>query len=146
MRAWRVLAGLLALPPALLALLILQQQVASGFDPMGATFGLGMATLAFLGGWFATRGHVAESRARMRIALIAGFLVGGIAFAAGFFGPIVFAPDANQGPLLGIFFTGPLGFSAGVLVGWLVARFRSGRADGAKAPTASATRSPAPRP
>jgi hypothetical protein len=30
----------------------------------------------------------------------------------GFVGPIVVAPEANQGPLLGIFLTGPLGFAA----------------------------------
>ncbi len=44
-------------------------------------------------------------------------VVGAVAFAAGFFGPIVFAPDANQGPLLGIFITGPAGFVAGALYG-----------------------------
>ena len=44
-------------------------------------------------------------------------LVGGVAFAAGFFGPIVLAPDANQGPLLGIFITGPLGFAVGLALG-----------------------------
>ena len=45
------------------------------------------------------------------------FAIGFISFAAGFFGPILFAPGANQGPLLGIFITGPLGFLAGSGVG-----------------------------
>jgi len=40
-----------------------------------------------------------------------------IAFAIGFFGPIIWAPDANQGPLLGIFITGPLGFAVGFAYG-----------------------------
>ena len=44
-------------------------------------------------------------------------IVGGVAFAAGFFGPILLAPDANQGPLLGIFITGPLGFAVGLAWG-----------------------------
>ena len=44
-------------------------------------------------------------------------LLGGIGFAGGFFGPIVFAPEANQGPLLGIFITGPIGFALGGLLG-----------------------------
>ncbi len=44
-------------------------------------------------------------------------MVGGICFAVGFFGPIVWAPDANQGPLLGIFITGPLGFLLGIAIG-----------------------------
>jgi energy-converting hydrogenase Eha subunit B len=42
---------------------------------------------------------------------------GAIGFAAGFYGPIVLTPEANQGPLLGIFITGPLGFFLGGLVG-----------------------------
>jgi hypothetical protein len=46
-----------------------------------------------------------------------GCIVGGISFALGFCGPMVFAPDANQGPLLGIFITGPLGFLAGLVWG-----------------------------
>lgn len=40
-----------------------------------------------------------------------------IVFLAGFFGPLIFTPEANQGPLLGMFFTGPLGFVAGGLFG-----------------------------
>jgi hypothetical protein len=47
-------------------------------------------------------------------------ILGGIAFAVGFFGPILWAPEANQGPLLGIFITGPLGFVFGL--GWGVFR------------------------
>ncbi|HEU4683429.1 MAG TPA: hypothetical protein VFS39_02880 [Nitrospira sp.] len=49
-------------------------------------------------------------------------IVGAIGFCGGFFGPILFAPEANQGPLLGIFITGPLGFilgGIGGLVYWL---------------------------
>jgi len=46
-------------------------------------------------------------------------IVGGIGFCAGFFGPIVFAPDANQGPLLGIFITGPLGAVFGAIGGFV---------------------------
>lgn len=51
--------------------------------------------------------------------------VGAIGFVGGFFGPIVFAPEANQGPLLGIFITGPLGFLLGAVGGgiyWSVQR------------------------
>jgi hypothetical protein len=52
----------------------------------------------------------------MRV-LLHAVVVGFIAFAAGFFGPIILAPEANQGPLLGIFFTGPLGFVLGMGLG-----------------------------
>lgn len=44
-------------------------------------------------------------------------ICGGIGFVGGFFGPILFTPDANQGPLLGIFITGPLGLVVGAIVG-----------------------------
>jgi hypothetical protein len=44
--------------------------------------------------------------------------VGGVSFAAGWFGPALFS-TANLGPLLGIFVTGPLGMLAGALIGAL---------------------------
>ena len=44
-------------------------------------------------------------------------LFGSIGFAAGFFGPIIFTPEANQGPLLGIFITGPAGVFIGAIAG-----------------------------
>jgi hypothetical protein len=46
-----------------------------------------------------------------------GVGVGGVAFALGFFGPMILAPDANQGPLLGILITGPLGTLLGLTIG-----------------------------
>jgi hypothetical protein len=48
-------------------------------------------------------------------------ILGGAGFAVGFFGPIVFVPDANQGPLVGIFITGPLGVVLG-LGFWILSR------------------------
>jgi hypothetical protein len=41
-------------------------------------------------------------------------------FVAGFFGPIALNPEANQGPLLGLFITGPLGALGGLALGALV--------------------------
>lgn len=46
-----------------------------------------------------------------------GLFIGSIAFFAGFIGPMLLAPDANQGPLLGILYTGPIGTVVGVLWG-----------------------------
>jgi hypothetical protein len=74
--------------------------------------------------------HVWERLGSMPAGLISSTLfgaimIGAIGFWAGFFGPIIFALDANQGPLLGIFITGPLGFilgGVGGLVYWLAAR------------------------
>ena len=42
-------------------------------------------------------------------------IIGVIGFAIGFIGPIIFTPEANQGPLLGIFVTGPLSFVVGLI-------------------------------
>ena len=50
-------------------------------------------------------------------AIVCAAVVGAISFCAGFFGPMIFAPDGNQGPLLGILITGPLGFVAGGIFG-----------------------------
>jgi hypothetical protein len=44
-------------------------------------------------------------------------VLGGIGFACGFLGPIVLDPGANQGPLLGIFITGPAGVVLGAFLG-----------------------------
>lgn len=54
--------------------------------------------------------------------LFAYVLGGGIAlglagFILGFFGPIILSPSSNQGPLLGIFLTGPVGFFVGLFLG-----------------------------
>ena len=59
----------------------------------------------------------------MRYAVIFGL----IAFAAGFVGPIILTPDANQGPMLGIFITGPLGVIAGAAYGLVNAFVRQRR-------------------
>ncbi|MBI5589123.1 MAG: hypothetical protein HY881_01435 [Deltaproteobacteria bacterium] len=51
--------------------------------------------------------------------LFGAMVLGAIGFCAGFFGPIFFTPGANQGPLLGIFITGPLGFILGGIGGFM---------------------------
>jgi hypothetical protein len=51
-------------------------------------------------------------------------IVGAVGFCLGFFGPMIFAPQSNQGPLLGILITGPFGFVAGGLTGLAFALFR----------------------
>lgn len=55
-------------------------------------------------------------------------VIGAVGFVAGFFGPMVFTPGANQGPMLGIFLTGPVGFLLGAIAGgvhWLARRSRT---------------------
>lgn len=61
--------------------------------------------------------------------LYGAIVLGGVGFFAGFLGPIIFTPDANQGPLLGIFITGPLGFLLGGIGGffyWLIRGRKTG--------------------
>ena len=55
----------------------------------------------------------------MASTLLGAVVLGAIGFCGGFFGPIFFTPEANQGPLLGIFITGPLGFLLGAVGGFL---------------------------
>jgi hypothetical protein len=47
-------------------------------------------------------------------------VLGAAGFTAGFFGPIAFLPDANTGPLIGIFMTGPGGVVLGLIMGAVV--------------------------
>ncbi|MDZ4347965.1 MAG: hypothetical protein U1A22_00260 [Xanthomonadaceae bacterium] len=54
-----------------------------------------------------------------KMALYGAALVGAIGFVGGFFGPMIFAPDANQGPLLGLLITGPGGAVLGAVGGLL---------------------------
>jgi hypothetical protein len=54
---------------------------------------------------------------RLNGAILGALILGGLGFVGGYFGPILFAPEANQGPLLGIFITGPLGFAVGGILG-----------------------------
>lgn len=49
---------------------------------------------------------------------------GAVGFAAGFLGPVLLSPEANQGPLLGIFFTGPVGAILGAILGVAVRALR----------------------
>ena len=124
----RTLAGVVALPLTAIVVLILRNQLHGGFDPLGSIVSLCAATAGALCYWYVFLGNLPEHRARMRYALLGGFILGGIGFAAGFFGPIFLTPRSNQGPLLGIFFTGPLGFIIGVAIGSLYAHFRVRRA------------------
>lgn len=48
-------------------------------------------------------------------------ILGLVGFGCGFIGPMVLAPDANQGPMLGIFITGPGGVVLGAVLGLMVA-------------------------
>jgi hypothetical protein len=52
--------------------------------------------------------------------------VGSITFLLGFVGPMMLTPGANQGPLLGILYTGPIGALLGLVWGLVRAARRHG--------------------
>jgi hypothetical protein len=121
----RIIAALAALSLTGLTFLILHTTFGENAEDAWAwAFDLSIATVAALCWWFALRGHIAGDQLIMRFALIGGLILGALGFAAGFLGPLLFTPGANQGPLLGIFFTGPLGFAAGAWAGALVGFIR----------------------
>ena len=68
-------------------------------------------------------GNIPAARIRIGIVLLGSLIVGAVGFLAGFVGPIIFAPGSNQGPLLGIFITGPLGLFLGAVIGWIIGHF-----------------------
>jgi hypothetical protein len=55
-------------------------------------------------------------------------VLGATGFAAGFFGPMLLSPQANQGPMLGIFITGPGGLLCGAVLGMLARVLDAARA------------------
>jgi hypothetical protein len=71
----------------------------------------------------------------VRYSVTGACCTGFIGFLAGFLGPMIFTPHSNQGPLLGILFTGPFGFVAGAVGGALYSLRRRPIPPGDKTPT-----------
>jgi hypothetical protein len=74
--------------------------------------------------WLTWRGMGAERSGVFGTTMAWAAIVGAVAFCGGFFGPMLLAPQANQGPLLGLFITGPLGFVAGAIGGLIHSLWR----------------------
>jgi len=121
----RLISAVLALLAAPSACRDLYGLIRGGFDPLLAVFGSCTALFIALCVWFAMRGNRAASRARMRTVIVCGLAAGAVGLGIGFFGPLVWAPGANQGPLLGIFITGPIGLVIGAVLGWFYSRNRT---------------------
>ena len=68
--------------------------------------------------------------------LLWGLGIGFVGFAIGFWGPIYWSPEANQGPLLGIFFTGPAAALLGIIAGTIRSIYLARRGGGTDAPSA----------
>src|SRR5438874_11910129 len=62
-----------------------------------------------------------RARGMQAFVLCGALLLGAVGFLAGFIGPLRLSPEANQGPLVGIFITGPMGLLLGGGLGTLAA-------------------------
>jgi hypothetical protein len=125
----RVIAGFVGLLLVAFPLQVLRHQLQGSFDWLGVILGSVFGSGAVMCWWFAWRGQFADSRTIMCHSLLGGLILGGISFSAGFFGPMILTPSSNQGPLVGIFITGPIGFVSGVLFGSIAGflRIRRGK-------------------
>ncbi len=56
--------------------------------------------------------------------LSGALLIGAISFIIGFIGPMLIAAGGNQGPMLGLFITGPIGTIIGAIAGLIYAKRR----------------------
>ncbi|MBS0588431.1 multidrug ABC transporter permease [Nitrosomonas sp.] len=94
--------------------------ITTGFPAwLNTAFSLGCATMA---AWFSWQ-LVSGKKTNTLIAVTGGALIlGGLFFTLGFLGPMVFAKDTNQGPLIGVFIAAPLGIIMGAIGGYVYAR------------------------
>lgn len=82
--------------------------------------------IALFAGWFIWKKTANQVRGLVTVISISAMSVGSLGFIFGFFDPIIFVPESNQGPLLGLFITGPLGVLLGVFIGWIYWLIRMG--------------------
>lgn len=85
---------------------------------LSTSFSLACAALA---GWYAWK-LVSGEKISVGASVISGALMlGSLCFIIGFLGPMAFAKDTSQGPLFGVFITGPLGVILGAIGGYVYA-------------------------
>lgn len=101
----------------------------SPLDEYGIIAGIIISLIcATIASWYIWKKLGAVNPGAITCILAGAVITGAIGFTAGFFGPIIFSPEANQGPLLGIFITGPLGFLLGGIGGGIYWAVRKGTA------------------
>ncbi|MDH7445857.1 hypothetical protein [Aquimarina sp. 2201CG14-23] len=59
--------------------------------------------------------------------VVGGFIVGPIVFFLDYFVPVIITPTSHQGPLIGVFIAGPIGFVVGLISGLIYWKTRGKR-------------------
>lgn len=122
----RVLAGIIALPCIWIAFASLYGQLGGGFSQFGTIIASASLCASIIFASFAARGHVSTARAHIWRSLMGALALGSLGFLVGFLGTsLTGGPENPQGPMVGIFITGPLGFTVGGLAGFLWSQFRA---------------------
>ena len=116
----RVIALCISLALTALALFSLINNIRSGTDTIGFVFAGFLLALSSLGWWVFFKYDDVIHEKRIKFTGKVGAILGGVSFLVGFIGPIIFSPESNQGPLLGIFVTGPVGLFVGLAIGALL--------------------------
>ena len=98
----------------------------AGFLAVTSFVGPMLAAVAAVGIGFAAWAGSGSQHPVVRGAVLGAGWCGVIGFVGGFFGPMLLTPDANQGPMLGLFITGPGGVVIGGLCGALIAAGKPG--------------------
>ena len=109
----------LALAAAFLALLLVVVFIPLFTDIAESTAIWISVPVVILAGWSTWKSQGGDKIGALASIFTGAILVGGISFAAGFFGPMILAHGANQGPLLGILITGPIGIVVGAIAGFI---------------------------
>ncbi len=116
----RIVAGLIAIVPVYLAIL---SAVRTGHDLISTMIQAILLLIAFYLLWFAALSHLPSERTMLARTLVIALIIGAIGLVGGYVGPLILMPGANQGPLFGIFITGPVGFVLGSIGGFIWTRF-----------------------
>jgi hypothetical protein len=128
----RIVSAIFAIPVTAFVFLMLVNALNSKVTLLGSGILLSVGTVASICWWFALLGHIAKSRVQIKFTVLGAVIIGCISFAVGFVGPILLAPRSNQGPLLGIFVTGPFGVVAGAMIGAFIGCVRTHRMKGSE--------------
>lgn len=115
----KLIRPILALAAAFFALLLVVVLIPLFTDTTESAATWISIPIVTMAGWFTWKSQGSDNIGVLPYMFSGAILIGGISFAVGFFGPMILAPDANQGPLLGILISGPVGFVVGAITGFI---------------------------